>query len=48
MGPSALGIWGDWLKEWDVMKSLDKVVKNIGEGAPDDFLLASVLTWVAD
>ena len=23
----AFSIWGDWLKEWDVMKSLAKVVK---------------------
>ena len=27
MGPSTLNIWGDWLKEWDVMKSLAKVVE---------------------
>ena len=27
MGSSALGIWGDWLKKWDVIKSLAKVVK---------------------
>ena len=27
MGSSALGIWGDWLKEWDAMKSLGKVVE---------------------
>ena len=24
---STLSIWGDWLKEWDVMKSLAKVVE---------------------
>ena len=23
----ALGIWGDWLKEWDAMKSSAKVVE---------------------
>ena len=23
----ALSIWGDWLKEWDAMKSLAKVVE---------------------
>ena len=27
MGSSTLGIWGDWLKEWDGMKSLAKVVE---------------------
>ena len=27
MGSSTLGIWGDWLKEWDAMKSLAKVVE---------------------
>ena len=27
MGSSTLGIWGDWLKEWDVMTSLAKVVE---------------------
>ena len=27
MGSSTLGIWGDWLKEWDAMKSLPKVVE---------------------
>ena len=27
MGSSTLGIWGDWLKKWDVMKSLAKVVE---------------------
>ena len=27
MGSSALDIWGDWLKEWDAMKSLAKVVE---------------------
>ena len=27
MQSSALGIWRDWLKDWDVMKSLAKVVK---------------------
>ena len=24
---SALNIWGDWVKEWDAMKSLGKVVE---------------------
>ena len=27
MGSSILGIEGDWLKEWDAMKSLAKVVE---------------------
>ena len=27
MGSSTLDIWGDWLKEWDAMKSLAKVVE---------------------
>ena len=27
MGSSTLGIWGSWLKEWDAMKSLAKVVE---------------------
>ena len=27
IGSSALSIWGDWLKEWDAMKSLAKVVE---------------------
>ena len=27
MGSSTLGIWGDWIKEWDAMKSLSKVVE---------------------
>ena len=27
MGSSTLGIWGDWLKEWDTMKSLAKVIE---------------------
>ena len=27
MGSSALDILGDWLKEWDAMKSLAKVVE---------------------
>ena len=27
MGSSALNIWGDWFKEWDVMKSLANVVE---------------------
>ena len=27
MESSALDIWGDWLKEWDAMKYLDKVVE---------------------
>ena len=27
MGSSTLSIWGDWLKEWDVMKSWAKVVE---------------------
>ena len=27
MGSSALGMWGDWLKEWDWMKSLAKVLE---------------------
>ena len=27
MGSSTLGIWGDWLKEWDAMKSLAKVLE---------------------
>ena len=27
MGSSTLGIWGDWLKEWDAMKSLANVVE---------------------
>ena len=27
MGLSTLGIWGDWLKKWDEMKSLAKVVE---------------------
>ena len=27
MGSSALSIWGDFLKEWDAMKSLAKVVE---------------------
>ena len=27
MGSSTLSIWGDWLKEWDPMKSLAKVVE---------------------
>ena len=27
MGSSTLGIWGDWLKEWDAMKSLAKIVE---------------------
>ena len=36
MGSSTLGIWGDWLKEWDAMKSLAKVVKIF-----KDFLMIS-------
>ena len=43
MGSSSLSIWGDWLKEWDAMKSLAKVVENI-KGVPDDFLHTLVLT----
>ena len=31
MGSSTLGIWGDWLKEWDAMKSLAKVVEILKE-----------------
>ena len=27
MGSSTLGIWGDWVKEWVVMKSLAKIVE---------------------
>ena len=27
MGSSTLDIWRDWLKEWDAMKSLAKVVE---------------------
>ena len=27
MGSSTLGIWRDWLKEWDAMISLVKIVK---------------------
>ena len=27
MWSSTLDIWGDWLKEWDAMKSLAKVVE---------------------
>ena len=27
MGSSTLGIWGDWLKEWDAMKFLAKVLE---------------------
>ena len=27
----ALGIWGDWVKEWDVMKSMAKVVEILEE-----------------
>ena len=27
MGSSTLGIWRDWLKEWDAMKSLAKVLE---------------------
>ena len=27
MGSSTLGIWENWLKEWDAMKSLAKVVE---------------------
>ena len=27
MGSYVLNIWEDWLKEWDVMKSLAKIVK---------------------
>ena len=27
MRSSALNIWGDWLKEWDAMKSLAKVLE---------------------
>ena len=27
MGSSTLGIWGYWLKEWDAMKSLTKVME---------------------
>ena len=31
MGSSTLSIWGDWLKEWDAMKSLAKVVEILEE-----------------
>ena len=39
IGSSTLGIWGDWLKEWDVMKSLAKVVKI----SKKEFLMISYL-----
>ena len=34
MGSSTLGIWGDWLKEWDTMKSLAKVVEILKKELP--------------
>ena len=37
---SPLNIWGDWLKEWDVMKSLAKIVE-ISEEFP------MISTWIS-
>ena len=34
MGSSIRDIWGDWLKEWDVMKSLAKVVEILEKEFP--------------
>ena len=31
MGLSILSIWGDWLKEWGVIKSLAKIVEILEE-----------------
>ena len=31
MGSSTLDIWGYWLKEWDAMKSLSKVLEILEE-----------------
>ena len=36
MGSSTLDIWGYWLKEWDAMKSLAKVVE-----ISEEFLMIS-------
>ena len=36
MGSFAIDIWGDWLKEWDAMKSLAKVVE-----ISEEFLMIS-------
>ena len=32
MESSTLGIWGDWLKQWDAMKSLAKVLEISKKG----------------
>ena len=45
MGSSTLGIWGDWLKEWDAMKSLAKVVE-ISEEFP--MISTSISTNLSD
>ena len=34
MGSFALSIWGDWLKEWDAMKSLAKVMEILEKEFP--------------
>ena len=34
MGSSTLDIWGDWLKEWDAIKSLAKVVEILEKEFP--------------
>ena len=34
MESSALGIWGDWLKEWDAMKSWAKIVEILEKEFP--------------
>ena len=31
MGSSTFSIWGDWLKEWDEMNSLAKLVETLKE-----------------